>query len=278
MVDRDAVRAAVAEDKEAARAEGRRLGLRDKVLIGVVLALLAVLGVALWNRTAINAQQIHAVTEAQDQDAIAEQIEQYAADQQAALSAQAEQIGQILAAQAAGGSVTAADLAAAIGAVETSDPALKAGLQALAQKVAALEAQAPVPGPPGVEGSPGPTGSPGPSGSPGPAGDPGSPGDDGDDGHTPVVTAALVGSHLVITVDGVEYDVGPVQGPQGIGVASLTCDGQRWVLVRYDPATGTTLPAEDAGPCIPPTETQTETVTETATVTVTPDPTPTPGG
>ena len=191
----------------------RRKRRRDWVGFVVILALLVLVGgavVRLWLSD-------EAQREAARQQQAA--IDAAFAERDEASAARGEQIKEILAAQQAYGEpVTAADLAAAIQSIDTTDPALQASLQLLAEQVAALEAESGKPGPKGDPGEPGESGDQGPQGDVGPQGDPGAPGKDGadgKDGKAPSVQATLVDGRLMITIDGVTYDLGVVVGPKG---------------------------------------------------------------
>lgn len=213
------------------------------------VAWLVALAAGLWigAGTLFNTWQIDAAKDARaEQDAA---ISSALAEQDAEAQEQADILADLIEAQQQYGTpVTAADLSAAIEGIQTTDPALKDALKVLADKVAALEAEAAVPGPtgpPGPSGAPytGPPPSPGP---PGPSGAPGEPGADGApytgpapadgeagkdgkdgqdgapgvDGETPQVSALLdSGGHLIISVTtsaGTQtYDVGAVVGPPG---------------------------------------------------------------
>lgn len=264
--------AAIEQSERQAEDRGRDQQNRRWLPAFVVVLALAVLATWQWN-TAVETEQNTLSNRQQDQiDAErAEALAALQAEQEQQAAEQAAQLEDILAQVAAStGYVSADDLADAISSVETSEPALKDALQALAAKVAQLEQTAPVPGPtgpagpsgvPGPSGSAGPSGEPGPSGSPGAPGPTGAPGADGQAGSNgaagqpgadavaPTVAASVDASgHLIITVtagDGTvsQYDAGQV-APRSITSTQCQPDGT-WLITYSDGSTETS-----PGPCV----------------------------
>ena len=260
-------------DEQEARVDDRvnRLEAKMKLIVAVAVAVILLVllgsGAIVWNLLA-NIRQDDAGKTRDDRQA---DISAALADQEAEQQQQATQLEEFLASQqAAGVPVSADDLKTAIAGVQTSDPALKAALEALAVQLEQVEAQAAQPGPSGPAGSAGPSGSPGspgPSGGPGPTGQPGVDGDDGVNGQTPTISFAIADGVLYVAINGESFSLGNVVGPQGDqgaqgqGVVDVQCQDGRWITALYDPATGATT-YKDSGSCAPVT------VTET----VTPDP------